>query len=202
MRLTSYNIAVVAIKAECCLARYVGRMWDYIEEGDDEKIECAYEKAMQLSFLIDTLKRWKPTITSGKRLSVTATIESGTFPIPFFSNGTFIDGIRASSTFSVLSGGNSDVLLELVHATNCYISPDDDLVSVENFSFSPDTIQASFFLSDTIDPSKLEVDWLGGATWIVETETTEGITNTPYCLTDEEVLSIVEKIQKLCTCGC
>jgi hypothetical protein len=202
MRLTSYNIAVTALKAECCLASYVSRMWGYIEEGDDEKTECAYEKAMQLSFLIDTLKRWKPTILSGKRLRVSATIASGTFLIPFFSSGTFIDGIRTTNPFQSESGDNSGVLSKLINSAICYISTDSDIVLSEDASSSSDSIEFTLMLSNEVDETKLEADWLGGVTWNVDFDLTENVTNTYYCLTDEEILSVVEKIEKLCTCGC
>jgi len=200
MRLTSYNIAVVALKAECCASAYAERMWGYIEEGDTEKEQCAYEKALQLSFLIDTLKRWKPTIKKAGRSTLAGEIASGTFPIPYLYGGTSTDSLPTSNPFMVLSGGNPEVVTALLNAIDCFISPNDDLVqTISTRRLGPEKIEVVRDYADGVD--FLISEFPSDVTWTI-TGDGEEVTNVPYCLTDEEVLSVVEKIQQICTCGC
>lgn len=200
MRLTSYNIAVVALKAECCASAYVERMWGYIEEGDTEKEQCAYEKALQLSFLIDTLKRWRPTIKKAGRSTLIGEIASGTFPIPYLYGGTSTDSLPTSNPFMVLSGDNPEVVTALLNAIDCFISPNDDLVqTISTRRLGPEKIEVVRDYADGVD--FLVSGFPSDVTWTV-TGDGEEVTNVPYCLTDEEVLSVVEKIQQICTCGC
>lgn len=200
MRLTSYNIAVVALKAECCASAYVERMWGYIEEGDTEKEQCAYEKALQLSFLVDTLKRWRPTIKKAGRSTLIGEIASGTFPIPYLYAGTSTDSLPTSNPFMVLSGGNPEVVTALLNAIDCFISPNDDLVqTISTRRLGPEKIEVVRDFADGVD--FLISEFPSDVTWTI-TGDGENVTNTPYCLTDEEVLSVVEKIQQICTCGC
>jgi hypothetical protein len=206
MRLTSYNIAVVALKAECCASAYVERMWGYIEEGDTEKEQCAYEKALQLSFLVDTLKRWMPIITSGYTRSATFTIDSGTYPIPFIGGQVIVEGVAVSKpSFAVLSGGSEEVFNGFKESVNCFLPTSDDIIHVKA-SMSDGDVVLDFTYDSTLQPlNSILAEGLDAPGVSVSADVTDEVAfagAVPNCLTDEEILSVVEKIQKLCTCGC
>jgi hypothetical protein len=100
----------------------------------------------------------------------------------------------------VLSGGNPEVVTALLNAIDCFISPNDDLVqTISTRRLGPDKIEVVRDYADGVD--FLVSGFPSDVTWTI-TGDGEEVTNVPYCLTDEEVLSVVEKIQQICTCGC
>jgi len=200
MRLTSLNIANVRLNAGCCLSDMVERMWAYKEEGDTENEKCVREKALILSGLIKTLCRWRPTIKTAGRSTLVGEIESGTFPIPYLYAGTSTDGLPTSNPFMVLSGGNPEVVTALLDATNCFISPNDDLVqTVSTRRLGPEKIEVVRDYAEGVD--FLISEFPDDVTWEI-TGGGEQVTNLPNCLTDAQVLSIIKKIEELCPCGC
>jgi hypothetical protein len=200
MRLTSYNIAVVALKAECCASAYVERMWGYIEEGDTEKEQCAYEKALQLSFLIDTLKRWRPTITEGYYGEILADFSAVTYPDPFIHASTIVNGVNILQPF-IAYGGNSAIIDKYI---SCGTVVDDDYLQYSAEKKSASTFLAKFISKEQITSIQVtSSDFLSGnEITTIATPVTQFTGAVPNCLTDEEVLSVVEKIQQICTCGC
>jgi hypothetical protein len=200
MRLTSLNIAKVRLKAGCCLSDMVDRMWAYMDEGDTENARCVREKALVLSGLIKALCRWRPTIVNAGRSTLVGEIESGTFPIPYLYAGTSTDGLPTSNPFMVLSGGNPEVVTALLDAINCFISPNDDLVqTISVRRIGPEKIEVTTDFAEGVNfliadfPDEVTWSFSGGG---------ESITNTPHCLTDSQVLSIIKKIDELCGCNC
>jgi len=207
MRLTSYNIALVRLKAGCCLSDMVGRMWQYMEEGDTENAQCVREKALILSGLIKTLCRWRPTIAEGYRRSATFTIDSGNYPIPFIAGQITINGIPVSKTsFMVLSGGNDDVFNGFAESVNCNTSSSDDIIQASASLLSGDiTINAVYEGSlsplDSITATGI-IDAPGVTVSATTTEEVPFLGAVPKCLTDSQVLSIIGKIDELCGCNC
>jgi len=200
MRLTSLNIAKVRLKAGCCLSDMVERMWAYKEEGDTENEKCVREKALILSGLIKTLCRWRPTIVNAGRSTLVGEIESGSFPIPYLYAGTSTDGLPTSNPFMVLSGGNPEVVTALLHAMNCFISPNDDLVQViSTRRLGPEKIEVTTDFAEGVN--FLIAEFPDEVTWEFTGEGGQ-VTNVPNCLTDAQVLSIIKKIEELCPCGC
>lgn len=204
MRLTSYNIAAKRLKAGCCLAIHVENMWRYMEEGDMVNAQCAREKALMLDALICTLKRWHPTILEGKTQSVTFTIDSGTYPIPFISGPVMVNGLLVGGNFVTYEGGNDDVFHSFQDSINNTVSPNDDSIHVSSLSVgNQNTLTVNYI--DSLSPLTIFAETLSSGVTVSATFTDEeDYVGVPTCLTDTQVLSIIKKIDELCEaeCGC
>lgn len=204
MRLTSYNIAVLALKAECCASVFVERMWGYIEEGDTEKEQCAYEKALQLSFLIDTLKRWKPNM-SGSLVSAKYTL--GTITAPVIAGKLALNGIDIMQ-YGVLTGTDNEIYRQWPDLFLTCNNPNSDLINVVSARYIVDddlgeAVEVMLQVSDDTAPLvSSESTFIGSVGGDAEYDVGDSVVRTPYSLSDEQLLSVVEKIQQICTCGC
>jgi hypothetical protein len=202
MKLTSKNIAIKVLKAKGCLSDTVKRMREYIEEGDIEKANCARMNALKLASWIDALGRWNPTIESGNMITITATRTSGAFTYPNIIEEASVNGIIVSPQFSILSGTTNDVLNEYAHHLNCFYSGNDDTL-ISSASVNEETLTLTF---KSPSASAFVFDdgaiFSSGVTFSFEIGDVTAFTDNPVCLTNEETVSIVGKIDELCECNC
>jgi len=205
MRLTSYNIAAKRLKAGCCLAIHVENMWNYMEEGDMENAQCAREKALMLDALICTLGRWKPTITEGKSISATFTIDSGTYSIPFIAGPVTINGLLVGGNFVTYEDGNIGVFQSFQDSINGLVYPNDDSIQVSSTAVD-NQITLDIVYINSLSPVSISAHTIDspGVDVSATTSEEEDYLGVPTCLTDAQVLSIIKKIDELCEaeCGC
>jgi hypothetical protein len=203
MRLTSYNMAVKILSARCCLASMVERMWAYMEDGDVENADCVREKALMLSGLIKAAKRWKPTIVEGYENVIDFNLSSTTHPSPFIVDSISINGLKVVPRF-IAYGGTQDVVTKQIRSGNCYISMNDDLISVRHSKVNNDRFVMSIVSKDPLDT--LDAVNSGGASGVPVVNFIKNNVSfsggTPKCLTDAQILSVVGKIDELCGCKC
>jgi hypothetical protein len=203
MRLTSYNMAVKILSARCCLASMVERMWAYMEDGDVENADCVREKALMLSGLIKAAKRWKPTVVEGYENVIDFNLSSTTHPSPFIVDSISINGLKIVPRF-IAYGGTQDVVAKQIRSGNCYISPNDDLISVRYSKVNNERFVMSIVSKDPLET--LDAVNSGGASGVPVVNFIKNNVSfsggTPKCLTDAQILSIVGKIDELCGCKC
>jgi hypothetical protein len=209
MKLTSKNIAIKVLKAKGCLSDTVKRMRGYIEEGDIEKANCARMNALKLASWIDALSRWKPTVKNAYTSTYTQEITSGSWTLPFIFNAVSVNNVIVNQgNRLVLSGGNNAIIDTAVDMYNCPTSGVDDILQTKAKRLS-DT-ESQFIV--VFDKSKLDWDSISlesisygigvSPSLSVSVTTPVPIDIEPNCLTDEEVLSIIGKIDELCECNC
>lgn len=199
MRLTSRNIAIKRYYAGQALANYTERMWGYLDEGDRKKSDCARQKALMLSGLIDVLCRWRPTISEGYLNEYVYDVSSVTYPNPFVAEAPTFNGVVFSYVIKTLGDG-SDVLDSVEGSGDCYISLNDDLVQVSYRKTGAEEIEVTYISEEEME----SVVWNGiggesGTVVITAIIDNEQFTSSIFeqCLSDEQVLNIVEKIDKL-----
>lgn len=192
MKLTSKNIAIKVLKAKGCLSDTVKRMREYIEEGDIEKANCARMNALKLASWIDALGRWRPTISAGYR---TVAVYTGLSydPPKWVMSTPSINGISFTNPIKAYVSIAEDVN----DVVNCAIVSEDDIITAHLEIIDHDSATLTILstaevaqlpgLSSNIDVIELNVPF-------------EGME--PYCLTNEETVSIVGKIDELCECNC
>lgn len=203
MRLTSYNMAVKILSARCCLASMVERMWAYMEDGDVENADCVREKALMLSGLIKAAKRWKPTIVEGYENVLDVDSSPVTHPSPFIVDNISADGISISNRF-IAYGGTTGLVSKLITSGNCYISPNDDLISVRYSKINNERYVIKILSKEPL--TDLDYVTSGGASGVPVVNFIKNNVpfsgGTPKCLTDAQILSVVGKIDELCKCKC
>ena len=212
MRLTSYNIAIKRHKAGCCLSELVERMWGYMEQGDTENAECVRQKALMLNGLIDVLCRWKPTIESGFITQLSTNYSTVVYPDPFIHQSTLFNGINSVSPFfaygqssgAFIAFGDSDEVVNCyAHAANSWISLSDDILQITMertapFQFLTTFISTSPLTGLTSNQSSVISGFPGGVVVVDNVAFSSVQVN---CLTNEQVLSVIGKIDELCGCA-
>jgi hypothetical protein len=203
MRYTSYNMAVTALKARKCLSDFVERMWEYIEDGNIEKTECARNKALMLDALIATVEGYHPTIQDAKVTTITVTTTSGSYPIPFVVDPIFVNGIQITNKFTAYDGTNVDVFKDGSEAINCYLSTTDDVLKA-TAKMSGESIVITIIHNESLSPiDTLNAESLsGGVTTTTAYSEEEDYEYPRTCLTEDQMRNIVEKIDELCECNC
>lgn len=203
MRLTSYNMAVKILHAKGCLADMVDRMWGYMEEGDAIKAQCAREKALGMYALIETASRWSPTITDGKEMYSHIVIAS--VNQPQLTEELIINGIKISyGNVYINDIDDSDAVLHWSDTINGFISENDDIIQLSIFNTTPTGVSSITRTSmPEIYASSNDIQYLFTTNDIEPTSvTTDFEGNEPLCLTDAQILSVIEKIDELCKCNC
>lgn len=202
MRLTTKNIAIKILKAKGCLSDLGTRLRSYTESGDTENEQCVREKMLMLSSWIDALSRWKPTIESAYYKKITITYASGSFTFPFIIGSSSINGLDFSNQINVYSGSVNDVLSQYKNAIDCYYSSNDDMLEVKT-ELSETTLILHVRNVESENINYTDNGLYSQGVTFTETDTTvETTTDTVRCLADEQVLSIVGKIDELCECNC
>lgn len=203
MRYTSYNMAVTALNARKCLSDFVERMWEYIEEGNIEKTECARNKALMLDALIATVERYRPIIQDAKVTTITVTVTSGSYPMPFVVDPIFVNGIQITNKFTVYDGTNVDVFKDGSEAINCYLSATDDILKA-TAKMSGESIVITIIHNESLSPiDTLTAESLAGGVTVTTVYSEEEDYEYPRtCLTEVQMQNIVEKIDELCECNC
>lgn len=203
MRLTSYNMAVKILHAKGCLADMVDRMWVYMEEGDAEKAQCVREKALMMYALLETASRWHPTITEGLMLDSYVVLSS--VNQPQLTGALSINGIDVSYEGVFITNPDDSIAVsQWAHTVNGFLSNNDDIVQVEIVSNTLSGFNAVVRTSmSSITPSGNDSNDLftvnGSASTFTTTEF-DGVV--PDCLTNAQILSVIEKIDDLCECNC
>jgi hypothetical protein len=197
-------MAVTALNARKYLSDFVERMWEYIEEGNIEKVECARNKALMLDGLIATVERYRPTIQDAKITTITVTVTSGTYPIPFMVDPIFVNGIQISNQFTVYDGVNVDVFKVANEAINCYLSTTDDVLKATS-KMSGDSIVITVIHNESLSPIDTITAASLGSGGVTVTKVFSDEEDYEYprtCLTENQMRNIVEKIDELCECNC
>jgi len=196
-------MAVKILQAKGCFADLVDRMWTYMEEGDIDRAQCAREKALGMYALIETAKRWSPTITDGYYSELFIDLQSATVPEPYINGNVRLNGIIITPQFTSYDGIDGFVDKAII-STNCNISQNDDLIQVSSVEIGRlgilQSIKTTFeSLSQSRDGSS------GGGTGteiVTEIESGDFSDSQPRCLTNAQILSVIEKINELCECDC
>tara|TARA_R110001632_G_scaffold70752_3_gene164645 strand:- start:1872 stop:2489 length:618 start_codon:yes stop_codon:yes gene_type:complete len=202
MRLTSYNVAVKALNAKGCLSDTVNRMWDYMEEGDIDKAQCARDKAIVLDSLICALERWVPVISKGKSITRTITYVSGGFTFPYHLYYLKANTFPMANQITQYSGSNAIVYRAAAASVNNYLNSNSDKVITRINVNSNSGIVIKITFEYTSDMSPIIFTTLSSTNAsLVDTQTMgleTNITNEPYCLTNTQLLSVIGKIDKIC----
>ena len=205
MRLTTYNIAVKALGAKRCLSDTVDRMWGYMDEGDVDQAQCAREQAITLDSLINALEGWTPVIADGKTITYTVTYVSGAFTFPFNISSITVNTMESMNPVTIYSGDNTTVFRAVAEAINTYLNGNSDKFTVKMSVNSIGGLVATFVFKYTDDMSPLvftSTSLTSGITTTLAVTTEADIEESPYCLTDDQLLSIIGKIDEVCECGC
>lgn len=203
MRLNSYNMAVKVLDAKGCFADFVDRMWAYMEEGDVDKAQCAREKALGMLALITTASRWRPTIKNGKRYTVVFGTGAITAPV-IFSRFAY-NGVPIINS-GILFGSDQDVTEAFAELFNHHIQ-EDDLISFRRARITSAPYNGALGILTVADELlplvTSEIVTVGFAGSDAEFISEEVLEDEDYlCLTDEQILSVIEKIDELCECNC
>ena len=202
MRLTSYNVAIKILHAKGCFADLVDRMWTYMEEGDIDRAQCAREKALGMYALIETAKRWKPTIENAKTLTATFSITAGSYTTPLISSKAVVNGIDISGPLSVIGGGNQEVFDKFTDIIDGFLSKNDDILQVSAQEGLSTSILTAVY-DESLSPLSISTGLNGfGVTVAVSVSAEADLDTEPLCLTDAQILSVIEKINELCECNC
>jgi len=203
MRLTSYNMAVKILQAKGCFADLVDRMWTYMEEGDIDRAQCAREKALGMLALIETTSRWHPTITEGVMLEAHAVISA--VNQPKLTGSVTINGIKVSYEGVYIDDvDDSDAVAHWAETANNFLSSNDDIVQLNVLSTTSTGYHATIKTSMTAiatagaDDNGLLTFNAGASTFVI----TEFEGEQPLCLTNAQILSVIEKLDELCECNC
>lgn len=205
MRLTTLNIRRKALLAGCCMSDLMARYWEYIEDGDTKKADCALNKALKLDALRKTLLRWSPQIEDPKYVTVTYTINSGNYSFPFSMSQFTVDGINVIDPVYVHSGNNLEVWEDSIASINGFVSPNDDVVQVsaELLSESPVSGKLTVVYDSDLSPVSLMGSGLTGGVTATITVSTEADYEYPSSsITNAQMLSVIKKIDEICGCNC
>lgn len=203
MRLTSYNVAIKILHAKGCFADMVDRMWGYMEEGDVDKAQCAREKALGMYALIETAKKWSPTITDGIMLESHVVISS--VNQPQLTGPLTVNGIKVSYEGIYISDPDDSVAVsQWANTVNGFLSANDDIVQGDVISTTATgfhvTIRTSMsaISASGNDSNNLFTGNVSASTFVI----TEFEDEQPLCLTNAQILSVIEKLDELCECNC
>lgn len=203
MRLTSYNMAVKILQAKGCFADLVDRMWTYMEEGDIDRAQCTREKALGMYALIETAKKWSPTITDGIMLESHVVISS--VNQPQLTGALTVNGIKVSYEGIYISDPDDYIAVsQWANTVNGFLSANDDIVQVDVLSTTATGIHATIRTSmSAISASGNDSNNLFTINNSASSfTTTEFEDEQPRCLTNAQILSVIEKINELCECDC
>lgn len=203
MRLTSYNMAVKILHAKGCLADMVDRMWSYMEEGDAEKAQCVREKALMMYALLETASKWHPTITEGLQSDIYVGISS--VNQPQLTGALAINSISVSyEGVFIVNPDDSIAVSQWAHTVNGFLSENDDIVQVEIVSNTMSGLNAlvKTSMSSIVPSGNDSNDLFTINTSAITATTTEFDGVVPDCLTNAQILSVIEKIDDLCECNC
>ena len=199
-------MAAKTLNARGCYADMVDRMWAYMDAGDTENADCVRQKALILLGLIKTADRWKPTILEGGQLTYVVTITSGNFTFPYLLYGVQVNGMNIMSPVTIYSGDNYDVYSAAANAINSFLSSNDDTVQVSAAASSAGAVSVTITVKyiNSLAPIVFSSAYFVGVGTTVSVEISAEvlISQTPTCLTDEQILSVIGKIDELCDCNC
>lgn len=201
MRLSSFEVHRKRFSAKCCLSSIVECMWRSKEDGDIEKVNKLRDQALQLHSLIFSLRRWRPTITSGVTQTYTIVVDSGTYSFPHFAGAITLNGynVLGSAPVYTYSGTNATVFYDAINAIKENYSSNDDNAQVVLSFDGTDTLTAVIYSTTDID--FVTDDFLSGLTTTITSTDEEAITGISVpCLTDSEVESILKAMENLCGC--
>lgn len=205
MRLNSYNMAVKALRANGCYADMVDRMWTYMEEGDSEKADCARQKALMLLGLIKTIRRWQPSIGAGaKKLVGTSTVASGSFVFPYIFESAAVNGVVVNTNRTILfSGTNGTVLKDAYSKKPNLVYVNDDMIRF-SASYNSGILSTELIYIPSLSPiTGRQYSESSSVTMSYTSDGEETINDQPLCLTNEQILSVIRKIDELCdNCNC
>lgn len=205
MKLTSYNMAVKTLHAMGCFADMVDRMWAYIQEGDMEKAECARERSLVLLGLIKTAEKWTPTISSGYTTTIRFDYSDVTTSTPYYLSFQRVLGMIVNTPFISFEGTENFVDC-LLFTSYRYISDVDDIVQLQYSKVNDLVFDVKFYSTKDVNSFTNDGDigtQTGAVTITVLEESTQFTDNQPPCLTNEQILSVVKKIDELCdNCNC
>ena len=128
---------------------------------------------------------------------------SVTHPSPFIVDNISVNGVSISNRF-IAYGGTIGLNSKQILVGNCFISPNDDLISVTYSKVNNERYVMRIISKDPL----LSLDFVtsGGASGVPVVNFIKNNVSfsggTPKCLTDAQILSIVGKIDELCGCKC
>ena len=174
-----------------------------MEDGDLENADCVRDKALSLHALIETASRWSPTITDG--VSLLGELVLTSVNQPKLTASLTVNGIPVSyAGVYVDDAQDLDAVYSWESTVNNFISQNDDIVQVSVFNATA----AGF--SAIIKTSMPSISVQGNDSNNLFTINLPASTLTegefsdvqPVCLTDDQIRSVIKKIDELCDCGC
>jgi hypothetical protein len=196
-------MAVKTLNARGCFADMIDRMWVYLEDGDTENADCVRQKALMLMGLIKTADRWKPSLGKDSLMvTIVSEITSGSFVIPYMYTRLLVNGLPVREARGIVfSGGNSDVFSKINDISDGF-PLNDDLFQVSSSAVGSEFTFVAKYTSANSPLSHVKVDETSSVTSTVTTSDPITFDDNPICLTDEQILSVVGKIDELCDCSC
>ena len=146
-----------------------------------------------------------PVIEDGKTITYTVVYVSGNFTFPYQLYSMTANTLPLINPVTVYTGDNTSVFRAIADEVNTYISPNSDKITSNMSIDSSGGLVATltFKYTDDMSPLAFATDSFTSGIIVTYSSTVEeDIEESPYCLTNTQLLSVLGKIDEICKCGC